>query len=153
MARRAAASSQGTRTVSHLGIKNDEAMLVDLAMRLARYTEGRRAVHVRLSGLGAHYRREHHVRIALNCFDPLIKKFHGEIFLLRNEDIVFVCKGASVVEIDDVVLRLRFLFSEDPLAWAEDERESRAFCIWYDLETGYDDFRAMALNAKSVGNQ
>lgn len=147
MAGRAAGGNQGSRDVSDLGFRNDEAMLVDLAMRLARYTEGRRAVHIRLSGLGAHNRREHHVRIALNCFDALIKKFHGEIFLLRNDDIVFVCKGASAAEIDDVVLRLRFLFSEDPLAWAEDERESRAFCIWYDLETGYDDFRMMALNA------
>ncbi len=128
--------------------RNDAALLVDYAARLARHTEGRRAAHLHLSRLRPHNRREHHVLIALDCFDPLIKKFAGEIFLL-DDDIVFVCKGATVSEIDDVVLKLRVLFREDPLA-RDDEGEGQVFCTWYDLEKEYDQFKAMAQRAQAT---
>jgi EAL domain-containing protein (putative c-di-GMP-specific phosphodiesterase class I) len=148
----AARRGEGKCRVNELEIRNDQATLVDYAARLSRHTEDRRAVRVHLSGLGAQNRREHHLRIALNCFDPLVQKFSGEIFVLCNDDIVFVCKGATVAEIDDVVLRLRFLFSEDPLAWIEEgeTKASSGFCTWYDLDTDYEAFREMALDAAHV---
>ena len=133
--------------------RNDAALLVDYAARLARRSQGRHAVHIHLSGLRAHNRREHHVRIALNCFDPLIKKHNGEIFLLDNDDIVFVCKGASISEIDGIVLKLRVLFSEDPLARAAEDNERQPFCTWYDLEKDYEKFRAMAGRVHAASQQ
>src|SRR5690606_32293616 len=55
---------------------------------------------------------------------------------LQNNDIVFVAKGAAVADIDEAVLRLRFLFSEDPLL-NNPQGESK-FCTWYEVETQYD---------------
>jgi EAL domain-containing protein (putative c-di-GMP-specific phosphodiesterase class I) len=117
-------------------------MLADYTARLARHAEGRRAVHVHLSGLSPHNRREHHLRIAIDCFVSLIKKFKGQIFLLENDDLIFVCKGATVAAIDDAILKLRFVFREDPLADGADDDDGARFCTWYDLEREYGEFKA-----------
>ena len=39
-------------------------------------------------------------------------------------------------------MRLRFLFSEDPLTQGPDEEAMARFCTWYNIETGYQSFLA-----------
>jgi len=121
-------------TVSH------EELLADYARRLQHHLPGRRAVHIHLSRLAAPNRREHHIRIAANSWDPIVKRFEGQIFHLGNNDLIVVSKGASVAELDNIVLKLRFLFSEDPLAEGSAEMEGRTFCTWYDLQKDYSRF-------------
>lgn len=115
-----------------------EKLLVDYVKRLDRFREGRRAVYLHLSRLRPYNRRDHHMRIAGTVFDALIKKFDGGLFRLHNDDLVFIAKGATVTDIDEAVLRLRFLFSEDPLL-NDPQNESR-FCTRYDVETQHDEF-------------
>lgn len=130
--------------------KGQEELLLDYAQRLDRFREGRRAVHLRLSQLRSYNRCDHHMRIAGTTFDGLIKKFEGALFRLRNGDIVFIAKGAGVADIDEVVLRLRFLFSEDPLL--NNPANEGKFCTWYDFEQDYERFmdraRELVLAAK-----
>lgn len=121
-------------TVSH------EELLADYARRLQHHLPGRRAVHIHLSRLAAPNRREHHIRIAANSWDPIIKRFEGQLFHLGNNDLIVVAKGATVAELDNIVLKLRFLFSEDPLAEGSAEVEGRTFCTWYDLQKDYPRF-------------
>ncbi|MGH6913569.1 MAG: hypothetical protein ACREH3_07660, partial [Geminicoccales bacterium] len=118
--------------------KGQEELLLDSVQRLDRFREGRRAVHLHLSRLRGYNRRDHHMRIAGTTFDALIKKFDGGLFRLVNGDLVFVARGASVADIDEAVLRLRFLFSEDPLL--NNPANEGKFCTWYDLETEYGAF-------------
>jgi hypothetical protein len=113
-----------------------EKLLLDYVKRLDRFREGRRAVYLHLSRLRAYNRREHHMRIAGTTFDTLIKKFEGGLFRLQNADMVFIAKGAAVSDIDEAVLRLRFLFSEDPLL-NNPQNESK-FCTWYEIDKQYD---------------
>ncbi|MBV9522264.1 MAG: hypothetical protein JO010_05695, partial [Alphaproteobacteria bacterium] len=68
----------------------------------------------------------------------------GQIFLLNNADLVFICKGGEVAAIDEAVTRLRHLFQGDPLAQNLDIEEESRFCTWYDLEDRYEDFVAVA---------
>lgn len=124
---------------------SQEAILVDYTERLARHAAGRLAVHIHLSKLKAHNRREHHVRVAANTFETLVKPFEGQIFVLNNSDIVFLCKGATIAELDKAVLRLRYLFNEDPLLQEEDEAQQN-FCTWYDMEREFPAFLALARN-------
>lgn len=129
-----------------------ESELADLVERLDRLREGRRACHVHLSKLRAYNRREHHLRIAANSFEGLLKLHRGNLFRLNNDDLIFVCEGATVSQIDDVILKLRFLFSDDPLANDEDlenegigeDGEPYQFCTWYDIKRDYPAFRDMA---------
>ena len=123
---------------------SSEYLLLDYTRRLQRYPMGRRAIVIHLSRLRPDNRRSHHIRIAANTFESLVKQFDGQIFLLQNADIVFVCKDASIAVIDEAIMRLRYLFGDDPLAAELDETGPDRFATWYDLERDYQDFLALA---------
>jgi len=122
---------------------SEEQPLHEFVLRLAKFRGGRRAVHIHLSRLRAHNRRGHHIRKAVDTFEFLVKQLDGRIFALGNADLIFVCKGADIAAIDEAVMRLRHLFSDDPLTQDIGERHERSFCTWYDFESQYDDFLAV----------
>lgn len=141
-----------TRIAKPEGLPNGEALLLDYAERLAKHLPGRRAVHVHLSQLQPVNRRDHHLRMAASAFDPLVRRAQGQNFRLSNGDIIVVVKDVAVAEIDDVVLRLRYMFGDDPLVHVPDDaKELQRFCDWYDLERQYPLFLAKAqlLNRQS----
>ena len=121
-----------------------ESQLLDYAKRLSRHPAGRRAIVIHLSRLRPDNRRAHHIRIAVNTFEALVKQFNGQIFVLQNADIVFVCRDASIAVIDDAIMRLRYLFGDDPLAAEFDDGVPDRFATWYDIERDYPAFFAWA---------
>ncbi|MBU0725788.1 MAG: hypothetical protein KJ904_15930 [Alphaproteobacteria bacterium] len=115
-------------------------MLLDYLQRLSRNNlAGRMAVHLHLSRLRPNNRRDHHIRIAAATFEGIVQNYEGQTFILSTSDIFFICKGASLQDIDTAVMKVRFLFSEDPLAQGDDEEDIHKFCTWYNLESQYDD--------------
>ncbi len=125
---------------------SEEEVLLDYAERLARFREGRRAVYIHISRLQKHNRQTHHLRVAATTFEALIKTFNGALFRIYNGDLVVVLQGAKVSEIDDCILRLRYLFSDDPLL-AGHESAGAEFCTWFDIERDYPSFLSMASKA------
>jgi EAL domain-containing protein (putative c-di-GMP-specific phosphodiesterase class I) len=119
---------------------NTESVLLDYTQRLARHVQGRRAIVIHLSRLRPDNRRSPHIRIAANTFESLVKQFDGQIFLLQNADIVFICRDASIALIDEAIMRLRYLFGDDPLAAELDEDAPDRFAAWYDLERDFKEF-------------
>jgi hypothetical protein len=111
---------------------NDDSLLLDYVRRLVRFRKGRRAVRVRMSRLQPRHRGPQHLRIAASTFEALIRKFDGAAFRLCNDDLMVVCKGARGDEMEDCVLRLRGMLSEDPFFSG-----GEPFCDWFDLETDY----------------
>jgi EAL domain-containing protein (putative c-di-GMP-specific phosphodiesterase class I) len=114
-------------------------LLLDYLQRMGKNLEGRRAVHIHLSRLKPQNRREYHIKIAAATFEGIVQNFEGQTFILSNSDIFFVCKGASVTDIDTAVMKVRFLFSEDPLSQGDDEEDLARFCTWYNLELQFDE--------------
>lgn len=119
-------------------------LLLDYTQRLDRHREGRRAVHIHLSRLKPQNRREQHIRVAVNTFEETVSQFDGQVFVLQSSDMIFICKDAKIADIDEAVMRLRFLFSEDPLTQGPDEEAMARFCTWYNIETGFQKFLALA---------
>jgi EAL domain-containing protein (putative c-di-GMP-specific phosphodiesterase class I) len=111
-----------------------DAQLIEYLERIDRFRAGRRAVHLHLSRLQPHNRRDHHLRIALNTFEDLVKQYDGQIFMLANQDLVFVAKDASTSELEVAVARIRTLFNEDPIA-QDAGHDASQFSTWYNLET------------------
>ena len=138
---------------SQEGLSTQEGALLDYARHLNRHRKRRRAVHIHLSKLLADNRRGNYINMAVNTFDSLSKAFEGRVFRLANSDLIFVCKGASVGDIDGAVLKLRYLFSEDPLSHDNGQGPVR-FCTWYDMEKAYPAFlrlaEALAAERKAV---
>jgi len=120
---------------------SQEYLLLDYLDRLTRLREGRRAVHVHLSRLKPQNRREHHIRIAANTLEDFARAFEGQMFLLGNGDIALVTKGAELGQLDEAVMRLRYLFTDDPLAQiAADDMGHGRFATLYNLETQFERF-------------
>jgi EAL domain-containing protein (putative c-di-GMP-specific phosphodiesterase class I) len=134
-------------------LPQQEELLLDYAERLERHVAGRRAVHIHMSALQPHNRRPQHVRIAASSFDALIKRHEGQLFLLANSDFVVVLRDIKIAAIDDVVLKLRFLFADDPLIAREDADEGGdvKFCTWYDMRRDYPAFLDMARHMHKFG--
>jgi len=121
---------------THRRAPNQESLLLDYAQRLEKHKKNRGAVHIRLSILKPFNRREQYIRAAASGFDALIKALQGQLFTLGNSDLLFIYKYESRTQVETVVQKVRFLFSDDPLL-AEDDEDNREFCTWYDAETEY----------------
>lgn len=118
-------------------VQNQENLLLDYLRRLEKQKEGRKAVHVRLSGLKPFNRREQHIRAAVSSFEPLVQDMEGQLFTLKNLDLVFIYKDTSQPRVETVAQKVRFLFSDDPLLESTDPE--RCFVTWYDVTTQFED--------------
>ena len=118
---------------------SQEYLLLDYLNRLSSNCEGRIGIHVHLSRLKPHNRKEHHTRVAAATFDSLIQAYEGQTFVLSNSDIVLTCRGAPPAEIDTTIAKVRFLFSDDPLGQGDSEDDIARFCTRFDLETNYEE--------------
>jgi EAL domain-containing protein (putative c-di-GMP-specific phosphodiesterase class I) len=127
-------------------VATQESLLLDYVHRLDSHKQGRRAVHVHLSALQAYNRREHHIRIAANTFEPLVKMHEGQLFVLKNSDLFFIYKAGSQSDVETSLLKLRFLFSDDPLMGDEVQAagDNNAFHTYYDAEKDYPKILAIA---------
>ena len=133
-----------------------EPQLLAYVRQLERNYYDWRAVHLHLSCLKPHNRRDYQLRIAAREFDGLLKKLKSELFQISSGDIFFLWHEGTFADVDPVVLRLRYLFSDDPLANTADDQiddnpelvayqdgERPAplrFCDWFDLEREYELF-------------
>jgi hypothetical protein len=119
-------------------LANQESLLLDYLHRLEDHKRGREAVHIHLSRLLPRNRRDHHVRIAAHSFESLVKSRRGQLFVLGNSDLFVVFKAEAINEVETSILKLRFMFGEDPLLLEDDEYETRFF-THYDVQIEYDD--------------
>ncbi len=124
-------------------IPSQENLLLDYVRRLEKHRDGRMVVHVHLSQLRPFNRREQHIRAATSSFDPLVSAMSGQLFALRNADLIFVFKAEARPQVETVVQKVRFLFSDDPLI-AEADTHEKPFASWYDAEDNYDEVLHLA---------
>jgi len=126
--------------------------MLDFVERLRKFTKGRRAVHVRLSKLRPYNRRTQHLRVAGSAFDPLVRDYDGALFKLFNSDLVIICNGADVADMDHTILHLQYLFADDPLIKNSEDGDAQ-LCTWFDLEDDYGDLLNLAQRMASARTQ
>ena len=118
---------------------SQEYLLLDYMQRLGRNIDGRMAVHIHLSRLRPQNRQDHHIRIAAATFEGMVQNYEGQIFTLSNSDLFFICKDAAIEDIDAAIMKVRYLFSEDPLSQGDDEEDLARFCTWFNVTTQHED--------------
>lgn len=119
-----------------------EAELLDYVERLRGDAAHRVAVHIHLSRLQDHNRRDHHIRVAASGFEDYLSRYGGSLFQLSNADLVLITESGQLSRLEEAVTKLRYLFAEDPLTQRTDESESSGFYSWYHLARDYPDFLA-----------
>lgn len=124
---------------------SEESLLLGHARRIEDNRAGFYAVHIHLSGLRAHYRQPHYLRVAARALDALVINFDATLYNLANADMVLVCHDLPVEEVDPPLYKLRALFSEDPLTQGEEGSLDDRFTTWYDLSlpTDFSSFLAL----------
>jgi len=125
--------------------QNQESLFLDYVRRLELHRQGREMVHFHLSKLRPFNRREHHIRVAADAFEGMIKELLGQIFILNDSDIIFIFKTEAMGQVEQAVEKIKFLFGDDPLL-SEDEAEGKGFSTWLDVENDYDQIVEMARN-------
>ena len=122
-------------------IKTYEEILLDFMTRLDRHRAGRVACELHLNLLRPYHQQAHHLRIVRKTLEPLIRRYDAGIYEMHNRNMIVVTKGATAGDIDQFVLQVRSLFSEDPLfSGSQDGPDESQFCAWYDLESDYNVF-------------
>jgi len=122
-------------------LAKQEDLLSDYARRLKQHRKGRLAVHVRLSALRPHNRRDHHLRLAAAIFRPLVARYEGQFFRLANADLVFIGRDVPKGELGDAAIKLRYMFRHDPfIERIEDLESAETFERIFDLQSEYVDF-------------
>ena len=116
---------------------SQENLLLDYIHRLEGHKEGRRVVHIHLSGLRPFNRRDQHIRMAANNFDTLIADLHGQLFILKNSDFFFIFKQDAIGEVETIIQKVKFLFDDDPLV-ADAQNHSLPFATWYKADVDFD---------------
>jgi len=115
---------------------SQENLLIDYLQRLERHRRDRRAVHIHLSQLQPVNRRDNHMRIAAGSFESMVKLLQAQAFTLANADLMVIYKASAQDEVEAAIVRLRYLFSDDPLI--VNDGLDRVFCDWYSLDREYE---------------
>ena len=121
-----------------------EYNLLEYLERLGKFREGRRAVHIHISRLKSYNKQDYQLRIAVNTFETSVKMIDGQLFKLANHDLFFIYGNTKADDLDDAIMRLRYLFTDDPLAHTIEEGGSEGFCTWYDVDEQYEQVLALA---------
>jgi len=119
------------------GLPSQENLLHEYMQRLEGQKQDRKVVQLHLSSLRPFNRREQHIRTAAGNFDPLISELHGQIFTLKNSDIFFIFKKEFIGEVETIVQKIKFLFSDDPLI-ADEGPTTPPLATWYDAGSEFD---------------
>ena len=121
-----------------------EYNLLEFIERLGKFREGRRAVHIHISRLKIYNKQDYQLRIAANTFESSISMSDGQLFKLANHDLFFIYGNTKADDLDDAIMRLRYLFTDDPLVHTIEEGGTEGFCTWYDVDRQYDQVLALA---------
>ena len=120
-----------------------EGLLLDYAERLEKFRKQRQALHLHLSRLLPQNRREVQMRAVAAAFDPLILDNRAQVFTLFRGDIIVVFASKHRDEVEAALIRVRFLFADDPLL--DDDTEGQdPLATWYILGNDYPAFLHLA---------
>lgn len=122
------------------GAPAQERALVEHVERLGKFRSGRLAVHIQLSRLSRAYKRDHYISMAIDVFETSVSRLEGQLFILKNNDLVFIARESPFAALDKAVNQIRVLFS-DPVF---QEKEPEGFCVWYRLDNDYAELLAAA---------
>jgi len=128
-----------------------EDALLHFSASLEKNRKGWLAVHIQLSRLRPENRGPDQLRVATETFDKLLQRFDSKLFVIVNGDIIFVINGATIADVDPIVMRLRYLFAEDPMFYGSDQADSTRFCTWYNLITEYRAFMSRVTQLAKLG--
>lgn len=132
--------------------KNTEVKLME-ALSVIHNPTSWRAVHFHLDRLLEQYKSDYQVKIAVNLIHDLLGSYDGDIFIFGDQGIVVLCSNLEKIVLNKLIFQLRYLYMDDPLAYAEDGQENPEFCTVYELARDWQDFFDWASRRMSMAKR
>ncbi len=99
-----------------------------------------RAIILNFSQLLEIYRSEYQKNIVVNVMMDHLKDSDGGIFVCNDGDIIIIVSGVMKTQLERMVFQLRYLFSDDPLAYNIEGEENPEFAGVHDLGVNWAAF-------------
>ncbi|VAX07204.1 hypothetical protein MNBD_ALPHA03-1228 [hydrothermal vent metagenome] len=143
-----------TENSNHMESSATPCQVDDLisAMRaVRRHPEDYRGIHLHFSLLDRGHKQPYHRRTIATAFNKLIQSKGGQLFWTSNFDVVFICRGSSLAQLDIAILAARRAVEDSPLVkkYIEEGRDDE-LCEWYDLAIDMDRFMHMVGGLKKT---
>ncbi len=116
---------------------NAEVKLVEMLSNIESHAMAWRMVHFHFSELLEHYKSAYQTKIAVNMIKDFVRDSEGGIFVCEDKDIIILCKGMTHNQIEKLIFRLRYMFSDDPLSYTTDGQENPQFCTMHDMTVAW----------------
>lgn len=124
--------------------KDAEIKLVEMLTGIRDDSLGWRMMHFHFSQLLDHYKSDYQNKITLNLIKDHVREFDGGVFLCDDYDVVVIIRGINKGQVEQLLFRLRYLFSDDPLAYNAESQENENFCTIRDLSVGWHQAQELA---------
>ncbi len=128
------------KTPENITIKKD-TLIWDYLTRLDKEIDRFVALYLYIHKLQSPKVRQMQRQSVIETFENVIKKSGGEIFSLPNDDAVVIFSRNAKEEILACLVKLRFLFHDDPLLKNAVDLEQIGFVQFFELSGGASEFR------------
>lgn len=120
--------------------KRDTAVF-DYMRKIEKDIENYQALYMNTGKLQNQNMRLTQRQMLTDTFENVIKKSGGEIFPMANDDTVIIFNGKAYEEILACLVKIRFVFHDDPLIKNSGDMARDNFACFYVLTEKQDEFR------------
>lgn len=116
-------------------------LIFDYLVRMEKDLDNYRAMYLFIHNLQSQKVRTTQRQSLIETFENVIKKSGGEIFGMPNEDMVVVFNKSAHDEMLACLVKIRFMFHDDPLIQKSFDLDSSGFVKFFELGNGATEFR------------
>lgn len=135
-----------------LSLTQKDTLVFDFLYKLGTNIDHYQALYLRISKLQNQNLRMSQRQALIETFENAVKKTKGEIFTLDNEDMVVIFGESVYDEIQACLIKIRFLFHDDPNVRNAADLLQSGFAEIFNLQTQVDDFKALVKKVKDQEN-
>ena len=118
-------------------------LILDYLVRMEKDLDSYRAMCIFIHKLQSQKMRTMQRQELIETFENVIKKSGGEIFGLPNDDMVIIFNNKAHDEILACLVKVRFMFHDDPLIQNAFDLENAGFVKFFELGNGAAAFKSL----------
>ena len=132
-----------------LSLTQKDTIVFDFLYKLGSNIDNYQALYLYISKLQNQNLRMSQRQTLIETFENVVKKTKGEIFTLDNEDMVIIFGNTAYDEIQACLIKVKFLFHDDPKVRDAIDLMQGGFATIFDLKTQLEDFKSLVKMSKA----
>lgn len=132
-----------------LSLTQKDTVVLDFLYKLGTNIDNYQALYLYVSKVQNQNLRMSQRQTLIETFENVVKKNKGEIFSLDNEDMVVVFDNKVFDEIQACLIKVKFLFHDDPNVRDAIDLQQGGFAEIFDLKTQMEDFKTLVKKTKA----